>query len=344
MITEQELIDKFKKFKKLSEDTIKKFVTLPIKYKVLSTIVTSILIHISFSILLYIGLYNYTSEYQVPFNIINEFDINLLILPFYKDTFFSVIIMLVVALISIMYFAGKPEKKDDLDKYEIKEIEEKDATEDKIQIEDEISSLEKSTISDKDISLSHLWGILEGKLYKSFKKAGKLDYLNKKKLKFYSRASLVVIMGLIVALIYFIFYIDPFFYIISYIFIPILIGMFIVDTRKFVLRELLYILIIFTVLSMINIFKSHGISNYLQDTHMGGNSLIKLTIENKKTVKRNLILLTKKRIFVFDKAKSEITQMPVKSVKEIIYEYKKLDPGTTFVDQYNLLIDKLKIH
>ena len=60
-----------------------KFIKLPITYKILSSILVSLLIHISFSLLFYLGIYFYTKEYSIPYETIDMFNTNLLIVPFY---------------------------------------------------------------------------------------------------------------------------------------------------------------------------------------------------------------------------------------------------------------------
>ena len=75
----------YKKYIPKIKEIYNKFLKLPIYYKILTSILMSIVLHLSFSLLFYIGLYNYTYQYKIPYLLIEELNVNLLLVPLYFD-------------------------------------------------------------------------------------------------------------------------------------------------------------------------------------------------------------------------------------------------------------------
>lgn len=280
----------YKKYTTQLKKLYEKFLKLPIYYKVLTSILMSLFLHFSFSLLFYIGLYNYTYQYNIPFLLIEELNLNLLIIPLYFDALVSTLIMLFIMLFTILVIRFGPTLED--------------------------FGLKKKSLKQKTINYYII------KLYKWCKKKD-CKYYHKKHILFILYSSLFILAISILPLSFFLFTIDGVFKFLIMLIPPIIIGISLESKlQKNYFKILLLSTIFFLLLSFTVALTSHSVKTYLEKTSLGGEIPISLKIK-KDFHDGYLILMTKEKILLMDVNKSMISEIAIKTIDKINYPIQK---------------------
>jgi len=273
--------------KLINTDNLKKiyvkFIKLPIYYKVLVSIILSLILHFSFTTLLYIGMYNYTVLYQIPFSAIEDFNLNLCLMPFYFDTiivlfqmFYIFISAYILTLAFQIYFKGK-------NSFHLKKI---------------MVRMYKNLINDSFIK-----------------------FRNRSDKKNIISGIFILIVFLLMSTFLFLLNLHVIYYTIITILISIFSGYYFAYAKNRLTFKLLFpLLILFIIIQTFFIISSNQIGHYLASTKLGGKLPLSLKIKD-KYFDGFLLLRTKERIYMYDVNKTFISEFKADSIDKVTYKY-----------------------